>query len=258
MTERGAAPSADRATRDEHWRIYVPPVTIDERVHELEHMLMWQVRGDSDFRVEGREVLLHAGGVLWIPAGYRHSVTVRANSVLLPMLFPVSVTATTLRDTATLGVDRELRTLMLAYIQTQNSIIRPPVNLARQILALLEERPERSARLPFPTSRPALGIAETLHFNPGDDRPVEELAASVHTSERTLGRAFVAETGMTVRRWRIRNRMEAARSLLRAGESVGAVARRVGYANVSAFGRAFKAEFEMAPGEYRQAYGAQE
>lgn len=43
-----------------------------------------------------------------------------------------------------------------------------------------------------------------LHFE------ADQLAASVHTSARTVERAFRAETGMTLRRWRFLNRMEAA------------------------------------------------
>ncbi|MDQ1102784.1 AraC-like DNA-binding protein [Nocardioides zeae] len=67
---------------------------------------------------------------------------------------------------------------------------------------------------------------------------------------RTLERRFRAETGLSLRQWRIRNRMEAAAVLLRSRTTTAAVAHRVGYTDLSAFRRVFKAHFGTTPGEY--------
>jgi AraC-like DNA-binding protein len=67
-------------------------------------------------------------------------------------------------------------------------------------------------------------------------------------------RTFQAETGMTLRQWRIRNRMEAAAILLRSGAAADAVAHRVGYTNVNAFRRVFKGHFGISPTEYSDRY----
>lgn len=241
----------------EPWLCYLPPVRIDERVHEAEHLLLWQVRGRSEAILAGEAHALPVGHALWIPAQLPHALTVCENSVVLPMFFPVAQTATTLRTQATVAVDRDLRTLMLAFVQSQNTIIQPPVNLARQILALLEQSPARASALPMPLAPAAVAVAQALRFNPGDDRTVEQLAATAHTSSRTVERAFRAETGMTLRRWRIRNRMEAAGLLLRSQASLTAVATRVGYTNVSAFGRAFKQQVGLTPSEYASRYAVQ-
>ena len=50
-------------------------------------------------------------------------------------------------------------------------------------------------------------------------------------SERTLARAFVAEAGVPFGRWRTLMRLQAALSMLAAGEPVSRVAGRVGYAH---------------------------
>jgi transcriptional regulator GlxA family with amidase domain len=115
---------------------------------------------------------------------------------------------------------------------------------------MIESSPGRSTALPMPATEAALTVAETLRFNPGDDHTLAELAASVHASVRTIERAFVAETGMTFRQWRIHNRMEAAAILLRTASNLEAVANRVGYLNASAFGRAFKEHFGTTPHRY--------
>jgi AraC-like DNA-binding protein len=175
---------------------------------------------------------------------------------MLPMFFEAADVATTLRGTATVRVDHELRTLFLAYIQSQQTIIRPDADIARQILSSLERQPVLSTNLVMPVSEAAGGIAEILRFNPGDSRTTEELAAHVHASLRTVERAFKAETGMTLREWRIQNRMECAVELLRSVRGVDAVAHRVGYTNTSAFRRVFKAHFGMTPSEYVTRYVA--
>lgn len=235
----------------------MPPVEVPERVHEDGHLLLWQVRGESEVVVDGEPRALATGHALWIPVGARHSLSVRANSVVLPMFFGTHENATTLRGVTVVPVERDLRTLFLAYIQLENTIIQPPVNIARQILALLERRPALSANLAMPRTPAAAAVAEVLLFNPGDDRTVDELAADVHTSVRTLERAFKAETGMTLRRWRLSNRMEVAAALLREGSGVDAVAHRVGYLSASAFRRAFTAHVGLAPGRYVARYGVE-
>lgn len=204
--------------------------------------------------MEGEPYRLTVGQSIWVPVGTLHGFTAHANSVLLPMFFPVDSTATTLREPTVITVDSDLRTLFLAFIQSTYSVIQPNINIARQILALIEDRPVLVTALPMPTTESALIVAEALRFNPGDDRSVDELAESAHASKRTIERAFLADTGMTLRQWRIQNRMEAAGILLRSHTSVDAVAKRVGYTNTSAFRRVFKDHFRMTTGEYVNRY----
>lgn len=238
-------------------RVYLPPVTIDDHINRDHHLLLWQVRGVSDFVLDGQPCTLQVGHALWVPSGVVHGFTTRMNSVLLPVVFPVATTATVLHEPAVIPVDRDLRTLFLAYIQTTYSIIRPNIDIARQIFALIEGTPAALADLPMPSAEPALSVAEALRFNPGDPRGVKELAFSAHTSARTIERAFLAETGMTLRQWRIKNRMEVAGVLLRSTTTIDAVAHRVGYTSTSAFRRVFKQHFGIPPKEYADRYTAQ-
>ncbi|QOC94759.1 AraC family transcriptional regulator [Micromonospora craniellae] len=239
------------------WRIWMPAVSVPVQQEDRLHVLLWQVHGDADLVVGGVQHALVAGHALWVPVGVRHEFTVRANSVTMPLFFEAADIATTLSGPTLVTVDRDLQTLMLAYTVSWNTIIEPAPNLARQILALIEESPVLSTVLPMPASEPARTIAETLRFNPGDIRGVERLAESVHASARTVERLFQAETGMTLRQWRIRNRMEAAAILLRSNAAPDAVAHRVGYTNVNAFRRVFKGHFGISPTEYVDRFKAQ-
>ena len=158
------------------WAISIPPVIIEERVHTQKHMLLWQVRGCTELVIDGAKVQLIDGQAVWIPAGAPHSLNVAANSVLVPLEFPISAIATTLDEVTVFSVDRALGTPLLAFLQSQASIICAEVNLARQILALIEQRPMVC----------------------GDDRTVKQFAELLHVSGRTIERAFLAEAGLTL------------------------------------------------------------
>lgn len=172
------------------WAISIPPVIIEERVHTQEHMLFWQVRGRTDLVIDGLAA--------WIPAGAPHSLTVAANSVLLPLEFPISAIATMLDEVTVFSVDRALGTPLLAFLQSQASIICAEVNLARQILALIEQRPMVC----------------------GDDRTVKQFAELLHVSGRTIERAILAETGLTLGQWRLINCMESAAELFKTSDNI--------------------------------------
>lgn len=180
------------------WAISIPPVIIEERVHTQEHIMLWQVRGRTELVIDGAKVQLIDGRAVWIPAGAPHSLTVAANSVLLPLEFPISAIATMLDEVTVFSVDRALGTPLLAFLQSQASIICAEVNLARQILALIEQHPTVC----------------------GDDRTVKLFAELLHVSGRTIERTFLAETGLTLWQWRLKNRMESAAELFKTSDNI--------------------------------------
>ncbi|HMR48079.1 MAG TPA: helix-turn-helix domain-containing protein [Arachnia sp.] len=238
------------------WRVHLPPASLEPVTERDAHVLLWIVRGVAEVAVAEETYRLSAGHAVWVPVGLRHSFVTEENSVVVPALFDVATTATTLGEPSVIVVDRDLRTLLLAHVQASFAFIKAK-NVERQILSLLEDNPVVVTTLPMPATEAALIVAEALRFNPGDDRSVHELARSAHASVSKVERAFLAETGMTLRQWRIKNRMETAGMLLRAPTAVDAVAQRVGYTNTSAFGRVFKGHFGMTPGEYIARYRRQ-
>ena len=92
--------------------------------------------------------------------------------------------------------------------------------------------------------------AEALRADPADRRTLREWGREVGASERTLARAFAAETGVPFGRWRTLLRLQAALSMLAAGEPVSRVSGRVGYDTPSAFVAAFRRETGQTPGAF--------
>ena len=163
---------ADRAVR-------IPASRLDARVHDDRHEVVWQVRGSSQLRVDGRNLDLGEDDVLWIPAGLAHSAHLRSDSVIFHEHFPTAETATLLDDVSLAHLGPEETILFLALKQVTTTDIRPRINLARQVLSILEHRILGGDDLPLPQTPAAASVAEALLFNPGDDRTVAQWAAEV-------------------------------------------------------------------------------
>lgn len=110
--------------------------------------------------------------------------------------------------------------------------------------------PDAPVRLPLPVEPRALALADLLTSEESGARPLDELAAEVGASRRTLERLFVEETTMTIGRWRQRHRLITALRLLAEGTPVTEVAVRVGYSTPSAFTAMFTRTMGRPPSHY--------
>lgn len=102
-----------------------------------------------------------------------------------------------------------------------------------------------------PTTRQALA---ELHGDPAYPWTISALAGRVGVSRATLSRRFDAEVGSSPGSYISSWRMELAARSLRAGsDTVGTIARNVGYRSEYAFNRAFVRHHGVPPGRYRAA-----
>src|SRR5215470_18595693 len=100
-----------------------------------------------------------------------------------------------------------------------------------------------------PVAGPALAA---LHTQPGRDWTVASLAAATGVSRATLGRRFLTAVGDTPAAHLTRWRMDLAAQRLRdSDDTVGTIARSLGYTSEYAFNRAFTRDRGIAPGRYR-------
>ncbi len=217
--------------------------------------LMWARRGRVELGTGAGRPSLHAGHLAWIPAGTVHAATVSAGGDLVcalldPVLRPAG---DRWREPRVLGAD-PLAGELLLWLHTD----RPAADrvAGRTLLGrLLLVAEERGCALQLPLDRRARTVADAIRRNPADRRSVEEWAAHVRTSPRTLNRIFASETGLSLGRWRTRARVDHAVDLLAAGRSVDAVAAGVGYATTSAFIEVFHGIRGETPAVYRRRVG---
>jgi AraC-like DNA-binding protein len=190
---------------------------------------------------------------VWAPAGVRHALGfIGATSLrtlyLRPGLFD------SLEESAVIPVSPLLRELILRTIGAGFLDDRVPVDgaIAHLIVHELQTPPEAALDLPLPQSERLRGIAEQLARTPGDRSGHAELARRAGIGARTLERGFLAETGLSLGRWRKRARFLHALRRLGSGAAVKDAAHDAGYRSPSAFIAAFRAALHSTPGQYFQ------
>ncbi len=97
---------------------------------------------------------------------------------------------------------------------------------------------------------------QAVHSGCGDRLTLEGLAAAAGMSRSAFALRFKDTVGLSPIDYLTKWRMLKAGELLQRGElSLAGVAREVGYDSEISFGRAFKREFALSPGEYRRRAG---
>ena len=98
-------------------------------------------------------------------------------------------------------------------------------------------------------------IRQTLSFineNLGRELSVDALAERVYLSRYHFMRLFKAETGSTVHAYVRQKRLLYAARLIREGTSANQAAEAAGFADYSAFHRAFRSSFGISPGQLKK------
>jgi AraC-like DNA-binding protein len=218
--------------------------------HQLVHAASGSMRVQTGGALGpgGAEVrVLPPHRALWLPDGWRAHVVVHRRVALRTLYLngPPRLPARPLAvDVAPL-----LHELILQAVR--DSPLRRDAPEHRRLVDVLGDRliraPSAPELLPLPTDPRAVALAEVLRADPGGTVPLRRLAAGTGVGHRTLERLFLAETGLTISRWRQRLRLLRAIELLAAGESVTAVSGAVGYATPSAFTAMYRAHLGRTP-----------
>jgi AraC-like DNA-binding protein len=214
-----------------------------------DHQLAWAPYGVLTIFTDLATYVLPPSRALFVPAGEPHEVRTTATATMRPLYIrPQSFPIRWTRPTPVVA------TPLLAELidHLDSSSIAPDARKrAEAVLAdLLQPIVVRTIDVPMPAEGPARDVAEALVGQPEDDRPLAQWGPLVGASERTLARAFVADTGIPFGRWRTLVRLRAALPLLAGGSTITTVSRQVGYGTPSAFVAAFKRETGLTPATY--------
>lgn len=214
-----------------------------------DHQLAWASSGVLTVVTNAATWVLPPTRALWIPAELPHETlssgqaTMRAlyvNPDLCPISWP---------DPTPVGASQLLAEL-IAYLGSETLSAAARARAEAVLVDLLEPVPMATIEVRLPVDGRARDVAQGLADDPADRRTLSEWGQHVGASERTLARAFLAETGVPFGRWRTLLRLQAALPALASGEPVGNVARRVGYETPSAFVAAFHRETGLTPASY--------
>ncbi|AEK36114.1 helix-turn-helix domain-containing protein [Corynebacterium variabile] len=233
----------------------IPATLAVRRTYDGHSVMLWMYRGTARVSVDDRGLHLSEGDAVWMPAGHSHEVVVDAGSVALPMSFPVDLVEVDVADVVVTRVPKRLTGFMLHSVISNITLLRPEDYDPLEVLGVFGDLLERrramvEASLSMPTTPSALEIARGTLDDLASDRSAATWAEQVGVSARTVNRWFRDETGRAFARWRTVARMQRATELMDRGLAPSMVARRVGYAHLSAFSRDFREHVGMSPREY--------
>lgn len=223
-----------------------------ERVFDRYNQLTYAARGVMDVTTDAGTWVVPPHRAVWIPAGVRHAVRMSGAVALRTLYFKRGVgRGRTPRACQAVNVTPLLRELVLqaTRIGLLHRTDAREARLAQVILDQLETLATVPLQLPWPHDQRARAAAQRLLENT-EPESLTNAARRVGASKRTLERLFLAETSMTLGRWRQRARLIHALRLLARGGDVTTVALEVGYNSPSAFIVAFRNQLGTTPARY--------
>ena len=182
---------------------------------------------------------------VWIPAGIAHAIAMSGQVAMRTLYFRPARIRGLPRKCCVVGVPNLVKELIL-HACAHGADRHVGALLAHQLRAL----PTLALELPMPSDARARRVAERLAVAPGGETRLASLCRDAGASRRTIERLFLAETGLSLGRWRQQSRLMHAVRSLGGGASVTAVALDAGYSTPSAFTVAFHKTFGATPTAY--------
>lgn len=211
------------------------------------HELLWHRRGASIAIIGNRSWTITPTIGLWVPAGVIHSGHMPAGTWYRTAHFDVRATATVPLEPVAVEVSALLGLLLERLVDTE---LEPRSRALTEELVFDILTPSPHPLLvQLPDAAMLRPIVDAHREDPADGRTLGEWASILGVSERTITRAFRAETGLGFLDWQTAHRVQRSALLLAAGTSVEEVADHVGYRSSSAFGAAFRRVTGMTPSQ---------
>ncbi|MCD0415959.1 helix-turn-helix transcriptional regulator [Rubrivivax sp. JA1024] len=212
------------------------------------------------YAIEGVMIVQSAEGfwivppsrALWLAAGLEHDVKM-SGQVKIRTIF---IDTTTIQNLPTKSCVIEISPLLRELIVAAVHI--PPDyhegSRDDRLMRLLADEVRVSdvlaLHLPLPTDPRIKRVCEEISARPANTSTVDDWAARLGVTAKTVHRLFAKETGMTFAQWREQARLLFALQRLAGGERVIDVAYDCGYASQSAFTAMFRRHFGIPPSTF--------
>jgi AraC-like DNA-binding protein len=216
------------------------------------HQLVYASHGAMEVATRDCTWLVPSRRAIWVPAGTPHGFVALGRTLIETLYVLPTWNLETKPSCTAIDVTDLLRCLIIeiARIGTLHETNAAHARLAGVLLDLVHRADLLELQMPMPVDDRALTVARAILAAPASKETPAALARAAATSERTLARVFLNETGMTLARWRTQARFVNAVRALAGGTPIGEVAGDVGYESTSAFINAFKRVFGVTPGRY--------
>ena len=116
---------------------------------------------------------------------------------------------------------------------------------ATELVTLVKEN-----MIPQGYSRLINNCIHLIHVNLHDRLKIENIAKTLHVSRDHLSRAFKKETGVSLHKYILHQKLETSKKMLSEGMSINNVSYTLSFSNESHFIQAFKKEYGITPAGY--------
>ena len=245
---------ADRAERPvvgEYWDV-PEPRSVDWHSHRRGQLIHTE-RGCVSVLTRAALYVVPPQRAVWLPPETPHAARYPREVAFRGLFVAPELCAALPARAAVIQVDALTRELIAAAARLPWNY--PAEGPEARLMQVLLDRlgtalPVAPLRLPEGQGARVRKVMAALRADPADTRPLAAWAASVHLSERSLARRFVADTGMSFGAWRQQLRLAAALERLAAGDPVTTVALDLGYRTPSSFTTMFKKALGVPPSAY--------
>ncbi|MFF5078603.1 helix-turn-helix domain-containing protein [Actinoplanes sp. NPDC000266] len=211
------------------------------------HELVWVRGGTLTSRVGRRVFTVPPGFALWLPAGVTHGGRLTAGAEFHDAFFAPGRTPVEFSGPTPITMSPLLESLLVRL--ARGDLDAAARARTEAVVFDVLEPAERHFALELPGDSRIDPIAEALLDDPADDRGLQEWAAQLGISDRTITRAFREATGLSFAQWRQALRVHEALALLSGGAEVRDVSERLGYSQPSTFIAAFRRVMRVTPGQ---------
>jgi AraC-like DNA-binding protein len=211
--------------------------------------LLYAASGTMTIATPSGSWVIPPSRALWIPDSAPATIVNRFPVAVRSLYFASSLRALPAVNRA-IAVHGLVRELLLHAVRS--SPLRLDHRVHSALITVLVDQlhglPEAPLWLPWPSDQRAVDAAELIANDP--TRDLRLVAGRVGAGRRTLERAFVADTGMTLGGWRRRARILRSLDSLSAGISVTETAISAGYTTPSSYVAAFRQELGQTPRQF--------
>ncbi|MGH8806972.1 MAG: AraC family transcriptional regulator [Noviherbaspirillum sp.] len=183
---------------------------------------------------------------IWIPPSVRHEIATLEKTRLRALYVHADAAPFRNSQCEVLEVSALLRELIVALTQADAGSTRELL-LAKLLVDELPRLATLPIRVALPDDKRLKTLCEMLIAEPASPMTLDDWAAQVGASARTLARLFERELGMRFGQWRQQVRLAHAAPLIARGLPLSHVAAELGYASQSAFSAMFKKTFGQSP-----------
>jgi AraC-like DNA-binding protein len=226
--------------------------TIVPRHSHLVGQLLHTMAGVIMAETPGRAWAVPPGRALWLPPGVDHGFNAIGDVRVRTLYISQAAEHAMPKSTRLVRITPLIKELILrADADGRNGTSSGVQSLVVPLL-LAELKSMATEDLSLPLPRSAVMNAFAAKVREADARQdLQEIAASLGLTPKTLSRRFRQETGMPPDLWRRQFWLLGAFALLREGKSITEVAHATGYRSSASFAAAFRKSFGSTPSEAR-------